>query len=324
MRNMTKTMAKKDKPKDINDVMKALNSKYKGAISLGTDISRGEKISTGSLNLDAVLEGGYVRGKIIECYGPESSGKSALGYSLLANATGTCGFVDLESSYERETAEMYGVDTSKLLVADPGYLEEGMEATIDMVDAGCEVIIFDSIAGLGTKTEMEGNMEDHSVGKKATRVGQLMRKIHRKANRSKCTLFFVNQIRDSMAMWGSPITTPGGHALKFQATYRMQVTKIEKIEMGTDKILKGHNMMMRMVKNKLGRPGTRFKIPLIYGDGISNEWEIMEMALANKVLEKSGTWVQFEGTSLAQGEWNTYTFLKDNPELLEQIKLKLQ
>lgn len=255
-------------------------------------------------------------------YGPESSGKSAMAYSLLRNSHGINGFIDAESAYEAETAEMYGVDTSKLVVQRPGYIEEGMEMVLDMVDLGMETIIFDSIAGVAPKAELEGSMEDHNVGKKATRMGQLMRKLHLKADEHGCTVFFVNQIRDSMAMFGTPITTPGGHALKFHASHRFWVKSISsKIKAGERLI--GHYMRIANKKNKFGFPSEEVMVPLIYGIGISPEWEILDMGVDKGIIKKSGAWYSYNDTKLGQGTYNTFTLLLDNPELTEEIKKKL-
>jgi recombination protein RecA len=199
---MTKKVKKAPKVITAETVLEALTQKYKEGVYMGTDLIRREKISTGSMLLDEALGGGFIRGKIIELYGPESCGKTTLAFSLLANIKGFKGFIDAESAYERETAELYNVDTSNMLVQRPGYIEQGMDMTLDMVNSGMEAVVFDSIAGSPPKAELEGNMEDHSVGKKATRMGQLMRKLHLIADENGCTCLFINQIRDSMAMFG--------------------------------------------------------------------------------------------------------------------------
>jgi len=307
----------------IEAVFNALQSKYKDGLYMGSSISRKGVTSTGSIKLDLALNGGFVKGKIIECYGPESSGKSALAYALLSGIKGPKGFIDAESAYESETASMYGVDLSTMIVDRPEHIEQGMELVLDMVDAGMEAIVFDSIAGISTKAELEGSMEDHNVGKKASRMGQLMRKLHLKADEKGCTIFFVNQIRDSMSMYGSPVTTPGGHALQFHASYRLWVKGIDKIEIGTAKEAVGHEMKVNIKKNKFGRPGIDVKIPLIYGKGISPEWEILDIAVEKEIIEKSGSWYSYEGSKIGQGQYNTFTFLLDNPEFVDQIKLKI-
>lgn len=321
----TKHMAKNSKkaPTSIDDVYSALSAKYKQGIYTGEDITRRDKLSTGSLILDRALDGGFVKGKIIECYGPESSGKSAMAYSLLANSPGINGFIDGESAYEKQTAQMYGVDTENLIVQKPDYIEEGMQMVLDMVDLGVETIIFDSIAGIPTKGELEGNMEDHNVGKKASRMGQLMRKLHHAADAAGTTVYFINQIRDSMQMFGSPFTTPGGHALKFHASYRLWLKSTSKIELGSNKQLIGHVMKINLKKNKFGKPGEDILVPLLYGIGICKEWEIIELGESCGVIEKSGSWYSYNGDKIGQGLWNTYTFLLDNPDLIDTIKKQI-
>lgn len=304
------------------DVCKKLEGKSYDGLYLGTDISRKGKISTGSIALDHELGGGFVRGKIIELYGPESSGKTALAFSMLAQATGINGFIDAESSYERETAEMYGVNTKNLVVQRPAYAEQGMDVLLDMLDFNPEVVVFDSIAGVATKSELEGNMEDHNIGKKAYRMGQLMRKLHLRADELGCTIVFVNQIRDSMEMFGIPVTTPGGHALKFHSTYRLWIKSTTKIEASGN--LLGHYMKVNVKKNKIGKPGNNVMVPLIYGYGISSEWELIDVTVEEGVIQKSGSWYSFDGTKLGQGQFNTFKLLMDNPELFDAIKTKLE
>lgn len=198
-------MAKKVKEKEVvtmDTIFQALNDKYKEGVYKGVEIARKDKIFPGAYSLITPLKGGFVKGKIIEIFGPESSGKSTFGYSLMSQVDGVKGFIDAESAYEKETAELYGVDTSNMIVQRPGYIEEGMQMVLDMVDSGMEFIMFDSIAGAVPKAELEGNMEDHNVGKKAARMGQFMRKLHLRADEKSCTVFFVNQQRDSMSQYG--------------------------------------------------------------------------------------------------------------------------
>ncbi len=309
----------------MSDILKALNMEEDDLFGTGDEIIRKEKDSTGSLTLDHTLDGGYIKGKIIECFGPESVGKSALAFSFIAalqKKGGIVGFIDAESALDRETVEMYGVDVKRLVPKQPDYLEEGMELMLKMVESGCDAVVFDSVAGLPPKKEFEGTMDDHAVGSKASRMGQLMRKLHKLADVKGCTIFFVNQIRDSMQMYGDPITTPGGKGLKFHASYRLQVTGTESIPKTGEPI--GHLIKMTIKKNKFGPPKGKIEIPLIYGLGICREWELIDLAVEKGIVKKAGTWFDYEGTKVGQGQYASATFLIDNPELYDEILNKVK
>lgn len=306
----------------IDDVLKLLNKKYEGDTYKGSELERPEKITTGSLIFDKYLDGGYVPGKFIECYGKESLGKTALGYTMLSKMDGVNVYIDGESTYDRETAKMYGVNVDNLIVRKPEYLEEALEMLIELVAVGVDGVVFDSIAGFPTKGELEGSMEDHSIGKKASRMGQLFRKLHKKADKSGTTCYFINQLRQSMEMFSAKYTVPGGEALKFHATYRFFITSKEDIKKGEEVI--GHYMKIKITKNKLGKSGEKFKIPLMYGYGVSREWEILDLAIENKIIKKSGSWFSYEGTNLAQGQYNTWGMLIDNPEFTEELLTKIK
>lgn len=301
----------------ILDSFKDLNY----SVDVGANIKRRDKIPTGSLTLDREFEGGYIRGKIIEIFGPNSTGKSALGFTLMAQAKGITAYIDAESAYDSDTAKMYGVDLDKLIVMKPEYLEQGLQMIIDCVERGAEVVVFDSIAGIAPKVELEGTLEDHNVGKKASRMGQLMRRLHNAMDKTGTTVFFVNQIRDSMEAYGNPITTPGGHAVEFHASYRMQVTGVERIPK-TEPFI-GHYMKITIKKNKFGSPGGKVMVPLLYGTGICREWELVDLALDLGIIKKSGSWFSYDDTQLAQGQLNTVTFIMDNPELFDEIQQRV-
>lgn len=318
-------MAKKSKEDsaslNVDDVLKEMNKKHKGKLKLGTDIVRGEKRSTGSLLMDKALNGGYIEGKIIEVFGPESIGKSALAYTFLSQIKdGVIGFVDGESAYERETAEMYNVDCSRLVVSQPFHIEEGLQDMMDMIDEGAKAIVFDSIAGIPPKAELEGDMEDTAVGKKAYRMNQAMRQLHSKARDAGCTCLFINQVRESMNMF-EPVTTPGGKAVRFHATYRWWAVSKKALNKANPQF--GHYINLRLFKNKVGLPDIKLSVPLVYGYGISPAWEIMDLALEANVLTKSGTWISHNGETIAQGEFNTFQAIMDNPDFFEELKKEL-
>jgi recombination protein RecA len=323
-----KAAPKKNLPAKVtmDSVLKALNTPmYKGTVYKGKEIVRGGKIPTGSMKLNNKLNGGFVRGKLIECYALPSYGKSTLAYSLLDHTKGVKGFIDGESAYDKETAEMLGVDVNTLVVQKPDYLEQGLQMVIEMVDAGVETIIFDSIAGIPPKSELEDKADGTAkVGKKAYKMGELMRRLHNRAAAKLCTVFFINQVRDSMSQYGAALTTPGGHALAFHASYRLWISSIaKKIEKGKDNFV-GHYMTITILKNKFGFPGHKVDVPLLYGYGVSHEWEIMDLAIDLEVIETSGTWFKYEDTTLAQGKYNLFTFMIDNPELLQDILGKIK
>lgn len=310
-------------PKTIDKVLDELG-KNKYRVSLASRIIRPDKISTGSLLLDKELEGGYVKGRIVECFAPKSFGKTALGFTMLALIKdGLLGFIDAESSYDTETAVMYGVDPDRLLVGEPEYLEQGIDMVEDMINQGAAAIVYDSIAGVGPKVELEGDMDQHNVGAAAKRMSQAMRRLHLIAKDHGCVLFFVNQQRASMQMYGDPTTTPGGYALGFYATYRLQGTGIDRFPKEGPPY-QGHHMKLKIEKNKLGHPGGRVIIPFLYGIGISREWELIDLAVAQDIVQQSGSWFSYDGTKIGQGKMSTVELLQDNPDLFEEIKSKLK
>lgn len=318
---MAKAKKKEVSSDPMDDVLDELKKKYR--VNDGSTHQRKDKISTGSLLLDDKLDGGFVRGKIIEIYGPESTGKSAMAFTLMSQGKGVMGYVDGESNWDKETAELYGVDTSRVIQGEPEYLEQGLEMVEDFVGKKLEIIVYDSIAGLAPKAEMEGSMEDHTVGKKAFRMNQHMRRIHLKANDAGSVIFFINQIRANVGanMYAPQTITPGGMALAFHASYRLQITGTEKIMQGETKI--GHYIKITIKKNKFGPPDQKVEIPFLYGYGVSKEWELVDLALKAGIFVKAGSWIKYDDANLAQGQLNTVLFLKDNPDFFNEIKTKL-
>jgi len=318
-----KTVVKDEKElSPMDKILKALDDKYGDDGGLGSEIIRPEKISTGSLIIDEAFKGGFVRGKIINTYAAYGFGKSALAFKFLSQIKGPKGFIDAESAYDKETAEMYGVDTTTLIVREPAYIEQGMEMVMDMIKLGCEAVVFDSVAGIDTKAEAEEAIDSNGIGRKAKRMGQLMRKLHIAARKANCTVFFINQIRDVI---GSPVpmfTTPGGHALKFHASYNLEGKKKKPIKTGEEQI--GHYMTIKLEKNKFGTPNMIVNIPIIYGYGISREWEIKDLAMEKGILEKGPSWYSYEGNKIANGDYKMFQFLLDNPEFTEELLTKIR
>lgn len=308
----------KSQESKMDQVLKALSKV--GDISIGSDFERKEKVSTGSLLLDNELEGGVIKGKIIECFGPNGIGKTTLGYTLLAQHTGPIGYIDCESNYDKETAEMFGVNTHNLVIAQPDYLEQALQAVLDMVDAGIECIVYDSVAGLDSKMATEKSMEESTIGKRAFNMGLMLRKLHKAADHKGCTVFFINQIRDNVGAgpYQQQWITPGGHALEFQTSYRFQCVGKERIMKGDIAI--GHYIKMNVYKNKFGLSNIKVDLPLIYGRGISQEMEVLDLALAKGIIVKSGSWFKHEDANIAQGQLGVIDFFIDNPEFFNEIK----
>lgn len=293
---------------------------------MASDAVRHNTRKTGSIKLDLALGGGFVGGKIIELYGKESSGKTTMAYAFLSKQQGVLnGFIDAETSFDPINADMCGVDRTKLMIHHPDYMEEGQQMTLDMIETGgVKNIVFDSLTGVGPLSEMEGGMTDTTVGKAAYKSNQMMRKLHGVAGKNDACVLFINQIRSTVGvMYGPPTTTTGGHGLKFYASYRLSIKKVEPIEVGASKDRLGHYMHILIVKNKFGTPGGVVTIPLIYGHGISREWEIMDLGEEYNVIEKSGSWYSYENAKLGQGQAAVFGMLVDNPELTDEIEIKI-
>lgn len=323
-------MAKQKKDNELSSeltaALDALNKTYgAGSIVRMTDVPvETERISTGSIILDAALGGGYPKGKIIEIYGPESIGKSTMALQFLANVTGPKLYIDHEQSLDREYANNLGVNLKNLLITQPQSLEESTDIILSLADK-VDAIVFDSIAEAAPLREIEGDASTQSTGVKAKLMSQLVRLIKSKENNP--TFVFINQIREKIGvMYGSPITTPGGNAMKFGAHIRLDIFGREPITKGSDKEkeILGHYMKIKIAKNKLGVPHGKCEVPLIYdGRGISKEQEILDIGIEKGIIEKSGSWIKYDGTNIAQGIENARTFLIDNPELCDEIIKKI-
>ncbi len=287
-----------------------------------------EVIPTGSISLDVALGvGGYPRGRIVEIYGPESSGKSTLALHAVANAQkagGVAAFIDAEHALDPIYAEAIGVDLSNLLVSQPDTGEQALEIADTLIRSGAiDVVVIDSVAALVPKAEIEGEMGDSHVGLQARLMSQALRKLTGAINQSRTTAIFINQLREKVGvMFGSPETTTGGKALKFYASVRLDVRRIETLKDGTDAV--GNRTRVKVVKNKVGRPFRQSEFDILYGEGISREGGLIDMGVEHGFVRKSGAWYTYEGDQLGQGKENARKFLKDNPDLADEIEKKIK
>ncbi|MFV0427524.1 MAG: recombinase RecA [Beutenbergiaceae bacterium] len=290
-----------------------------------------EVISTGSIALDVALGiGGLPRGRVIEIYGPESSGKTTVALHAVANAQrngGIAAFIDAEHALDPEYAKKLGVDTDALLVSQPDTGEQALEIMDMLIRSGAlDIVVIDSVAALVPKAEIEGEMGDSHVGLQARLMSQALRKITGALSASGTTAIFINQLREKIGVFfGSPETTTGGKALKFYASVRIDVRRIETLKDGTNPV--GNRTRAKVVKNKMAPPFKQAEFDIVYGAGISREGSLIDLGVEHGIVRKSGAWYTYEGDQLGQGKENSRQFLKDNPDLAieieEKIKLKL-
>ncbi|HHI77220.1 MAG TPA: recombinase RecA [Gammaproteobacteria bacterium] len=294
----------------------------------GSAVRNVEVVSTGSLSLDAALGiGGIPRGRIVEIYGPESSGKTTLTLHCIAEAQklgGTCAFVDAEHALDPAYAEKLGVDTDELLVSQPDTGEQALEITDMLVRSGAvDLIVVDSVAALTPKAEIEGEMGDSHVGLQARLMSQALRKLTANIKKSNAIVIFINQIRMKIGvMFGSPETTTGGNALKFYASVRLDIRRIGAIKKGDEVV--GNETRVKVVKNKVAPPFKQATFEILYGEGISREGEIIELGVAMGLIEKSGAWYSHAGNRIGQGRENVRNFLKENPEVAQELERQIR
>ncbi len=287
-----------------------------------------KSISTGSLALDVALGiGGLPRGRVVEIYGPESSGKTTLTLHIIAEAQkagGTAAFVDAEHALDPDYAEAVGVDIDDLLVSQPDTGEQALEITDMLVrSAGLDVVVVDSVAALTPKAEIEGEMGDSHVGLQARLMSQALRKLSGSIQRSNTLVVFINQIRMKIGvMFGSPETTTGGNALKFYSSVRLDIRRTGSIKKG-DEVL-GNETRVKVVKNKMAPPFKQADFEILYGEGISREGEIIDMGVSQSLIEKSGAWYSYNGERIGQGKDNARQYLRNNPEIAAEIESRLR
>ena len=286
-----------------------------------------EAVSTGSLSLDIALGiGGLPKGRIVEIYGPESSGKTTLCLSVIAQAQkkgGVVAFVDAEHALDVNYARKLGVNTEDLLISQPDTGEQALEITETLVRSGAiDVLVVDSVAALVPRAEIEGDMGDSHMGLQARLMSQALRKLTAAINRSNTLVIFINQIRMKIGvMFGNPETTTGGNALKFYSSVRLDVRRVGAIKSGED--ITGNRTAVKVVKNKMAPPFTKVEFDLMYGEGISQEGDILDLAVAASMVDKSGAWFSINGERMGQGRDAAKTFLKEHPEVMADLRTKL-
>lgn len=287
-----------------------------------------EAIPTGALSLDIALGiGGVPRGRIIEVFGPESSGKTTLALHIVAEAQkmgGEAAFIDAEHALDPVYAKKLGVDIDNLIVSQPDTGEQALEITESLVRSGAlDVIVVDSVAALVPKAEIDGDMGDSHMGLQARLMSQALRKLAGAINKSKTVLIFINQLREKIGvMFGNPETTTGGRALKFYASVRMDIRKIENIKQ--DGEVKGNRVRVKVIKNKVAPPFREAEFDVVYGQGISKEGNILDMAVNLDIVEKAGSWFSYDGNRIGQGRENVKKYLRENPKMLEEIEAKVR
>ena len=287
-----------------------------------------EAISTGSLNLDIALGiGGLPKGRVIEIYGPESSGKTTLTLHVVAEAQkagGTAAFVDAEHALDPSYAEKLGVNVDELLISQPDTGEQALEITDMLVRSGAvDVVVVDSVAALTPKAEIEGDMGDTHVGLQARLMSQALRKLTANIKRSNCIVIFINQIRMKIGvMFGSPETTTGGNALKFYSSVRLDIRRTGAIKKGDEVV--GNETKVKVVKNKVAPPFKVVNFEILYGSGISREGEIIDLGVKEGLVDKSGAWYSYNGDRIGQGKDNVRNFLRENPDISQEIERKIR
>lgn len=321
-------MASEEKLKALDAALAQIERQYgKGSVMKLGDSGKSmniETIPTGSLSLDLALgQGGFPKGRIIEIYGPESSGKTTVALHAVAEVQkqgGIAGFIDAEHALDPVYAKNIGVDIDNLYISQPDNGEQAMEIAETMVRSGAvDIVIIDSVAALVPKAEIDGEMGDSHVGLQARLMSQALRKLTAVISKSNCIVIFINQLREKIGiMFGNPETTTGGRALKFYSSVRLDVRRIETLKKGTDVV--GNRTRVKVVKNKVAPPFKEAEFDIMFGEGISREGDILDLAVANDVVQKSGAWFAYLGEKIGQGRENAKAYLRENPEALKEIE----
>lgn len=325
-------MAKEDKLKALEAAITKLEKDYgKGAVmklgESGANMNI-ETIPTGSLSLDIALGlGGVPKGRIIEIYGPESSGKTTVALHMIAEVQkmgGIAGFIDAEHALDPVYARNIGVDIDELYISQPDNGEQALEITETMVRSGAmDIVVVDSVAALVPKAEIDGEMGDSHVGLHARLMSQALRKLTAAISKSNCVVIFINQLREKVGiMFGNPEVTTGGRALKFYASIRMDVRRIETLKQSGEMV--GNRTRVRVVKNKIAPPFREAEFDIMYGKGISKEGDILDLAAGEGIIQKSGSWYSYNGQKIGQGRENGKQFLREHPELMDEIEEKVR
>ncbi|MCM1251589.1 MAG: recombinase RecA [Clostridium sp.] len=325
-------MEKEEKLKALDAALGQIERQFgKGAVMKLGDPSvqmNVETIPTGSLSLDIALGlGGIPKGRIVEIYGPESSGKTTVTLHMIAEVQkrgGIAGFIDAEHALDPVYAKNIGVDVDNLYISQPDNGEQALEITETMVRSGAiDIVVVDSVAALVPKAEIDGDMGDAHVGLQARLMSQALRKLTGVISKSNCTVVFINQLREKVGiMFGNPETTTGGRALKFYSSVRLDVRRIEAIKQGGEVI--GNRTRVKVVKNKIAPPFKEAEFDIMFGEGISTAGDILDLAAENNIINKSGAWYAYEGNKIGQGRENAKQYLKDNPAVCEEVERKVR
>ncbi len=328
---MAKDKDKEAKLKALQLTLDKLDKTYgKGTVMKLGDVVVEDipSISSGSLGLDIALGvGGYPRGRVIEIYGPESSGKTTLTIHAIAEAQkagGIAAFIDAEHAFDRFYAENLGVDIDNLIISQPDHGEQALEIADNLISSGAiDIVVIDSVAALTPKSEIDGDMGDSKMGLQARLMSQALRKLTSTINKTNCTVIFINQLREKIGvMFGSPETTTGGNALKFYASVRLDIRRRTPIKDG-DNII-GNSTRVKVVKNKVAPPFKTTDFDIMYGEGISKVGEIIDLGVEYGIIKKSGSWFSYGETKLGQGRDTVKALIKDNPELAEELEQKIK
>ena len=326
-----KTQANPDKLKVLNAVMEKIEKDFgKGSIMRmsSAEVADVQVIPTGSITLDMALGvGGYPKGRVIEIYGPESSGKTTLAIHAIAEAQkagGIAAFIDAEHAFDSSYAQQLGVDVDNLLISQPDNGEQALEIADSLIrSSAIDIIVIDSVAALTPKAEIEGEMGDAKMGLQARLMSQALRKLTSSISKTKTVCIFINQLRDKIGvMWGSPETTTGGNALKFYASVRLDIRRTSAIKNGEDVL--GYQTKVKVVKNKVAPPFRKAEFELTFGEGVSHSGEILDLGVNLGIITKSGSWFSYDGTKLGQGRDAVKRLIGDNPELAEELEAKIK
>ncbi|GAA0753277.1 recombinase RecA [Psychroflexus lacisalsi] len=329
---MAKENSEKDaKLKALQLTLDKLDKTYgKGTVMKMSDqaVQDVEAISSGSLGLDLALGvGGYPRGRVVEIYGPESSGKTTLTLHAIAEAQkagGIAAFIDAEHAFDRAYAKNLNIDIDNLIISQPDHGEQALEITENLIRSGAiDIIVIDSVAALTPKSEIEGEMGDSKMGLHARLMSQALRKMTSTISKTNCTVIFINQLREKIGvMFGNPETTTGGNALKFYASVRLDIRRSTQIKNSNSDVM-GNKTRVKVVKNKVAPPFKMAEFDIMYGTGISKIGEIIDIGVDYEIIKKAGSWFSYEDTKLGQGRDAVKTLLLDNPELMEELEVKI-
>ena len=320
-----------EKMKALKQTIERLEKTYGKGVVMKMDDTRSvvvDVISTGSFGLDLALGvGGFPRGRIVEIYGPESSGKTTIALHTIAEAQkkgGICAFIDAEHAFDKLYAENLGIDTSNLLIAQPDDGEQALEIADNLIRSGAiDVLVVDSVAALVPRAEIEGDMGDSKMGLHARLMSQALRKLTGTISKTGCICIFINQLREKIGvMFGNPETTTGGNALKFYASIRLDIRRNAQIKDGDDVI--GNRTKVKVAKNKVAPPFRVVEFDILYGKGISRAGEVLDLAVETNIVQKSGSWYSYDTTKLGQGRDSVRDLLFDNPEMMAEIEAKIK